>query len=194
MGSAWSDEDPGACRTHADHNRTRIGGAWRTRRGGTAPRLSAEPENWSQHEAGSQPALQLKQERGSSRRSAGTAPPRADGAADGGRPPGIQRGSALEESGQELEELAQQLREDRAGLEVKERELRLRDAQNHLREAEIREMIEIAELDAARERSELNQERLKLARLREAIRLAREAVRAEQQKRGIPPSILGVDS
>jgi DNA repair exonuclease SbcCD ATPase subunit len=99
----------------------------------------------------------------------------------------------LEEVSHELEELAQQLREDRGGLEGKERDLRLRDAQNHLREAEIREMIEIAELDNARERSELNQERLKLARLREAIRLEREAVRAEAQKRGLPPSTLGTD-
>lgn len=99
----------------------------------------------------------------------------------------------LEHLSHQLNELNQQMREDRAQLDLRERELRLRDAQMHLREAEIREMIEIAELDTARERTELNQERLKLARLREAIRLEKAALKAEIEGHGkrMPP--LGSD-
>lgn len=95
----------------------------------------------------------------------------------------------LEQLSVQLNELNRQMRDDRSQLEIKERELRLRDAQLHLREAEIREMIEIAELDTARERSELNQERLKLARLREAVRLERAALKTDMDAHGrkLPP-------
>lgn len=159
--------------------------------------LSAEPEHWSQHEAEfAALRLQLKQEQrqlAEDRQELHRREAEMVRRTEAARQEVQREQQRLEEVSQELEDLGQQLREDRAQLEAKERELRLRDAQNHLREAEIREMIEIAELDAARERSELNQERLKLARLREAIRLEREAVRAEQHKRGVPPSPLGTD-
>lgn len=100
----------------------------------------------------------------------------------------------LEQLSAQLNELNRQMRDDRSHLEIKERELRLRDAQLHLREAEIREMIEIAELDTARERSELNQERLKLARLREAIRLERAALKTDMDAHGRKMPPLGSES
>jgi hypothetical protein len=47
----------------------------------------------------------------------------------------------------------------------------LRDEELRLREAEVQEMKEIAEQEAARAKADLAQERVRLARLRESLRL-----------------------
>jgi hypothetical protein len=86
----------------------------------------------------------------------------------------------------ELNEKRQQL-ERRAG-ELADRQLRLEEKAGEVRlhEAELREMKEIVERDTARERAELLLERLRIARLREALRIEQEALQAAAAREGLP--------
>ncbi len=82
-----------------------------------------------------------------------------------------------------LAEHRQQL--DRRAADLADRQLRLEEKAGELRlhEAELREMKEIVERDTARERAELLLERLRIARLREALRMEQEAVKAVSGRR-----------
>jgi chromosome segregation ATPase len=86
-------------------------------------------------------------------------------------------------------ELADQRRQlERRASELAERQLKLEERAGEVRldEAELREMREIIERDTARERAELLQERLRIARLREALRMEQEALKAAAQRQGVP--------
>jgi hypothetical protein len=90
-----------------------------------------------------------------------------------------------------MAERRQQL--DRRASELAERQLRIEEKAGELRlhEAELREMKEIVERDTARERAELLLERLRIARLREALRMEQEALKAaaaERQGASVKPT------
>jgi hypothetical protein len=62
------------------------------------------------------------------------------------------------------------LEKDRQQLEEQTRQLYLREERVRLREAELKELKEIVEQENARDRADLLQERMKIARLRETVR------------------------
>ena len=96
----------------------------------------------------------------------------------------------LQQLAEELTARQHLIDQDRRQLEQNERELEQRLRDQRLREVELRELREIAERDNARERSELMQERVRIARLREALRLEQEAFRTDVEqpaRAGDPP-------
>jgi hypothetical protein len=144
--------------------------------------LSIEPESWTRQEAEFAAArLQLKQEQ---RQLANTLMEQRRREIEERRKiqqslDDAQRNKEwLASLGEHIEEFRHRLCQCRDGIEARERDLRSRDAQIDLREAEVREMAEVARIDAARERLELRQERLRLARVREATKLERGALHA----------------
>lgn len=66
----------------------------------------------------------------------------------------------------------------RLQLECDQRQLKDRQLELHLLEVEMRETVEIAERESRRYRAQINEERMYLARMREALRLERQALRS----------------
>jgi hypothetical protein len=89
------------------------------------------------------------------------------------------RAQALEERAAALEDLAERLEAERKEIATQGQELRLR-------EAELREMKEITEQESAAERCNLTLERLRIARLREAVRLQGESKDRVTTKENVP--------
>ncbi len=76
----------------------------------------------------------------------------------------------LEKLRAEIGDRIRLLEQDRQQLEEQTRQLYLREERVRLREAELKELKEIVEQENARERADLLQERMKIARLRETVR------------------------
>jgi crescentin len=88
---------------------------------------------------------------------------------------------ALAAKEQQLQRAADELAALRQRLHEERQQFKEQSAELSLREAELREMSEIADRDHARERAELHQERLRIARLREALRLEQVALRSQTE-------------
>lgn len=84
----------------------------------------------------------------------------------------------LEAQQRSLAEEQERIKRLEKELEDRERRVVLREAEIRLENAELRELKEIAEQEVAHERAQLNQERVRIARLREVLRMEQAAFHA----------------
>ena len=95
----------------------------------------------------------------------------------------------LSEKQVQLEKLAATLAEQKRDIEDRDREqdehhrkVVLREAEVRLEQAELHEMQQIAEQEVSHERAQLTQERLRIARLREMLRMEQAAFHAAVER------------
>ena len=89
---------------------------------------------------------------------------------------GVRRELAAERAklSQEVTSFHEEMERERRHLEGREAELRGCQRALRLQESELRELAQISERESAHERVKLTEERLRIARLREALRLERQ--------------------